>query len=733
MRKSVLLPDRVHSIVFSAALLVTFFSDSLYAQVPVLIGNSVDLSSGLTLQRGGPSVAYNSANNEYLIVWFDLRNQPTTGNDVFGQRLSANGTLLGGNIPIATEVGAQFGAFVAYNSIDNNYLVAWKSQFDGPSSPNFNDAFGRLVSNGGIPLGGAFHISEAGDEISSAYNSTNNEYLVTGRAAGISGQIVSNSGSLVGGGIVISTVGAPAPNGQVIYNPTINEYFATWRDQVDENLKGHRISATGVLIGTPILISPFFPESSSPTASIAFDPANNRYIIVFARFQGMEIWGQLVSSSGALIGSNFLIQTVSSPIETPSVAHSSIDNAFFLVWRDGNNVVGQLLSETGALLGSPLVIVNGTAGPGFILEHPPQTVHNTTTGDFLVVWQDDRNVAQGEQDIFAQLVGIASSTSTTLVYTGDTSGDFHDSVTLSATLTLSETSTPLVNQTITFTIGTQSCTGLTKSTGVASCNITLDQIPGSYTVTADFAATDALKGSSASAAFTITREETTLSYMGDTVIANNTTATLSGVLLEDGVVPIAGRTVVFTIGSGGNAQTCSGKTDAAGVAACPIFPVNQPFGVGVVAGNFSGDAFYLPSSAQATTIIFALLVQGGFVLGDKTAVVGSANVEFWGADWSRRNILSGAGAPNAFKGFASTVTTNPPACGDTWTSRPGNSANPPDTLPPFLGVLVSSTIGMSGSTVSGNVPTIVVVKTNASYAPDPGHSGTGTVVAVYCK
>ena len=431
--------DSVRSIVFSAAVpavvrvvgtahkdrvtrcawivvlsvVLTFFSDSLCAQVAVLIGNNIDVSSGLTLQRGSPSVAYNSANNEYLIVWFDLRNQPTTGNDVFGQRVSADGSLLGGNIPIAIEIGSQSAPFVSYNSIDNNYLVDWMSQFDGPGSPDFNDAFGRLVSNAGIPLGGPFHISDGGLEISSAYNPTNNEYLVTGRVfasgpvPGIFGQIVSNGGSLVGGGIVISTV-APAPNGQVIYNPTINEYFATWRDQVDENLKGHRISATGVLIGTPILISPLFPEGSNPTASIAFDPANNRYLIVFASFQGTEIWGQFVSSSGGLIGSNFLIQTVSSRIEPPSLAHSSIDNVFFLVWRDGNDVIGQLLSETGGVLGSPLIIANGTAGLGFVGAHPPTTVHNTTTGDFLVVWRDNRNVPQGEQDIFAQLVGIST-------------------------------------------------------------------------------------------------------------------------------------------------------------------------------------------------------------------------------------------------------------------------------------------------------------------------------------
>src|SRR5262249_25648682 len=108
MCKTVLhsMSESVHSIVFSAPLLdllnvvvnaskhrvrrrtwmvvlsvvlLTFFTDNLCAQVPVLIGNNIDVSSGLTLQRGGPSAAYNSANNEYMVVWFDLRNQPTTG------------------------------------------------------------------------------------------------------------------------------------------------------------------------------------------------------------------------------------------------------------------------------------------------------------------------------------------------------------------------------------------------------------------------------------------------------------------------------------------------------------------------------------------------------------------------------------------------------------------------------------------------------------------------------
>jgi hypothetical protein len=591
--------------VMVGVVLLTLFTNRLSAQPTLeLIGNNIDVSSGLTVQRLSPSVAYNSSNNEYMVVWFDLRNVATTGNDVFAQRLSVSGGLLGANIPIVTDVGAQFNPFVAYNSSDNNYLVAWQSQFDGPGSPDFNDVFGRLVSSAGVPLGGAFHISDGGSEISIAYNSASNEYLTTGRSfasgpiPGIFGQIISNGGFLIGTEIVINTAGASAPNGQIIYNPTINEYFSTWRDQVEGNLKGQRISATGVLLGNPIIISPVFPQSSNPTASIAFDPANNRYLIVFSRFQGTDILGQFVASSGGLIGSNFLIRTASSPTATPSVAHSSIDNVFLLVWNDSNDILGQLLSETGQVIGTPLVLANQTAA-AFLR---PTTVHNTKSGDFLVAWSDNRNVSQGEQDIFAQLVGI--SRSTTLTYTGATSGDFHDSVHLSARLTLDGSSTPIANQMITFAIGTQSCTGNTDASGLATCHLTLSQIPGSYTVSASFAAAGLFEASNASALFTIRREETTLSYTGDLAITIVLPARLSGVLLEDGLVPIPGRSVIFTLGTGSSAQTCTGVTDAAGIAACTIFPVSQPLGLNVVTDDFAGDAFYLLSSHHAATAIF---------------------------------------------------------------------------------------------------------------------------------
>jgi hypothetical protein len=49
-----------------------------------------------------------------------------------------------------------------------------------------------------------------------------------------------------------------------------------------------------------------------------------------------------------------------------------------------------------------------------------------------------------------------------------------------------------------------------------------------------------------------------------------------------------------------------------------------------------------------------------------------------------------------------------------------------------MAVIVSSSVSKSGPTISGNTVHLVVVKTNPGYAPDPGHAGTGTVVAQIC-
>jgi len=191
-------------------------------------------------------------------------------------------------------------------------------------------------------------------------------------------------------------------------------------------------------------------------------------------------------------------------------------------------------------------------------------------------------------------------------------------------------------------------------------------------------------------------------------------------------------------GSFSSSASCSLSETAIGVASCsviytPSATSSTPVRSDTITTTYSGNSTHAASSGSTTVkaLSITLLAQGSFVIGDQNATVGSS-VTFWGAQWSKLNSLSGGPAPASFKGFASHAPHNPPQCGEEWTSEPGNSSNPPATVPQYMAVIASSSIAKSGSTIFGHAPKVLVVKTNSGYGPDPGHAGTGTVVAQVC-
>jgi hypothetical protein len=248
--------------------------------------------------------------------------------------------------------------------------------------------------------------------------------------------------------------------------------------------------------------------------------------------------------------------------------------------------------------------------------------------------------------------------------------------------------------------------------------------------------------------FLITREESTTTYTGPTVIlAGSSGATLTATLVEDGAndddgdggspAPIpSGQTITFTLGS----QSCSDTTDAAGLASCTIPSISSAsLGSNTLTTTFAGDAYYLPSSDSDAVIVFAFPSRGAFVLGNTTvaAATPSTTVNWWNDNWYLRNALSGGTAPSSFKGFAGVVTTLPtqsPAnvCGTRFTTGTGNSPPPTSGVPSYMGVLVAGSVTKSGSTLNGTWGKIVVVRTDPGYAPSPGHPGTGKIVATFC-
>lgn len=144
------------------------------------------------------------------------------------------------------------------------------------------------------------------------------------------------------------------------------------------------------------------------------------------------------------------------------------------------------------------------------------------------------------------------------------------------------------------------------------------------------------------------------------------------------------------------------------------------------------------TTPACSVIVFAFpTATGAFVIGDLAdppPIVGDS-VTWWSSQWAQLNPMSGGPAPASMKGFSGfedNLLGVSRTCGSSWTTDTGNATPPPPSVPPFMGVLVSSRITQNGSVITGDIKQVVVVHNNPGYAPNPGNPGTGTVVAVVC-
>jgi hypothetical protein len=138
---------------------------------------------------------------------------------------------------------------------------------------------------------------------------------------------------------------------------------------------------------------------------------------------------------------------------------------------------------------------------------------------------------------------------------------------------------------------------------------------------------------------------------------------------------------------------------------------------------------------------------GFFVIGDGpnhgypdfTGLPASgANVYFWGPQWgqaSKNTFSLGNTGDNAFKGFAEKTSQPSPTCGDTFTSKGGQS-NPPATIPSVVAVFITTRVttppAPSTDKATGTIKAIVLVQVTPGYDGSVGGGGTGKILSVFC-
>jgi hypothetical protein len=235
--------------------------------------------------------------------------------EIYGQRLKANGELLEKYVRIShtADQGSNFHAnepAIAYNSRDNQYLVVWNGTFKNESQA---EIFGIGLSATGKVLAGtnAVRISQVtqigANRVASSprvvHNNANNEYFVVFQANALRGEGNEDAYEIFGQRIDAATLAEIGPNDArvsesvepgntasepaVTFNSVAKEYLVIWRSSrqnATSEIYGQRISVTGTEIEADFQISTIAvvgKDRSVNNSSLTHNTANGGYLVVW--------------------------------------------------------------------------------------------------------------------------------------------------------------------------------------------------------------------------------------------------------------------------------------------------------------------------------------------------------------------------------------------------------------------------------------------------------------------
>ena len=364
------------------------------------------------------AVAYNSTNNEYLVVWSG-DNFVNDKFEIFGQRINAaTGAEVGNDdfrISHNAAVGndGDFDAFdpgVAYNKLKNEYLVVWSDD------RNVEDAFEifgqRMNAFNGSTTGGRIEISNtifSGDAQKPAVASIGGEYFVVWQEDRNEAPLVDNEFEIYG---------------RRIGDPT--------GEAVTEGIL--RISDVGV-DGSA--------DRDALNPAVAVETIDGDYLVVWQGDDSFdnefEIFGQrlrhFTATTFGEFGTNDLRISGMGPIRNPdfdatnpAVAYNSTNFEFLVVWQGDDNT-GLLVDNEFEIYGQRIfgsgfsgnevgeddfrISDMGPDGNAEFRALDPAVAYNPTTNQYLVTWNGDDNTAplvQFEFEIFGQRLNGADAT-----------------------------------------------------------------------------------------------------------------------------------------------------------------------------------------------------------------------------------------------------------------------------------------------------------------------------------
>ena len=255
------------------------------------IGAQFAVSSHTLTTKDSPGVAVEPGGN-FVVSWTDA-SRDASGSGAFARRFNSSGAALGGDFQLSTYTLSSQGLFgprLAFDA-DGDFVAVWVSSGQDGSA---NGLFGRRYDSSGAAQGTEFQIN--------SYTS----------------------------GIQQLPSVAADPDGNFVVS------WWGYHDGSGASVQARRFDSLGAPVGGEFQVNTFTPGAQIPLREAVFVDANGRFVIVWSSDQDGSIaanFGQQFDSSGAPLGTEFMINTYTIDAQVDPVIAGGPSGDFVVAWQ----------------------------------------------------------------------------------------------------------------------------------------------------------------------------------------------------------------------------------------------------------------------------------------------------------------------------------------------------------------------------------------------------------------
>lgn len=299
-------------------------------------------------------------NGNFVIAW---RDYSTGGSKIRAQIFQSDGTSVGSEFQVfPTNTSTQ--ADPAITSLNNgNFVVTWSNYVSGvPGDTSVTDIYARIFLPDGTSVGSEFLVNTTTfreQYFPSITTLSNGKFVITWRDQSLTGadtssgairaQIFGADGTASGANFLVNTTTASTQ-----YDPSVTalsngSFVVTWTDgsrtgddTSSSAIRGQIFGSDGNKTGTEFLVnSTTLVTQSEPTVTTLTD---GNFVVSWYDFSDAtgNIRAQVFSAAGSKVGTEFLVNTITTNSQSQPSITSLNDGNFVVTWRDFSGLNGAI-------------------------------------------------------------------------------------------------------------------------------------------------------------------------------------------------------------------------------------------------------------------------------------------------------------------------------------------------------------------------------------------------------